>query len=177
MASYGLPVGPRVERMPRIVFGRDDLRGWALARVIVCVITFARMKPLLLLAFLLAVPVCAQPIRSPEVLPDGRVTFRLRATNANVVLVRCEGLSESGMQKDEQGVWTFTSAVMSPDIYSYTFSVDGLRLLDPNNPAMKYNLLNPDSELHVPGPKSLMWEVNDVPRGRVHRGSPASQLR
>jgi enterochelin esterase family protein len=58
---------------------------------------------------------------------------------------------------------------MAPDIYTYTFSVDGLRLLDPNNPLLKYNLLNSDSELYVPGPKSLPWEVNDVPRGKLHR--------
>jgi enterochelin esterase family protein len=126
------------------------------------------MKPLLFAALLFAVPALAQPIRSPEVLADGRVTFRLRATNANEVVLRCEGLPDTKLQKDEQGVWSFTSPPMAPDIFTYTFSVDGLRLLDPNNPSMKYNLLNSDSELHVPGPKSLVWEVNDVPRGRLH---------
>jgi enterochelin esterase family protein len=29
--------------------------------------------------------------------------------------------------------------------------------------------LNTDSEVHVPGPKSLPWEINDVPRGQLHR--------
>ena len=126
------------------------------------------MKPLLLLASLITVTAFAQPIISPEVQADGHVTFRLRATNANEVILRCDGLTEARMQKNEQGIWSFTSPPMEPDIYTYTFSVDGLRLLDPNNPAMKYNLLNSDSELHVPGPKSLAWEVNDVPRGRLH---------
>ena len=128
------------------------------------------MKRFLCLATLLTfVTALAQPIRSPEVFSDGRVTFRLRATNANEVVVRCEGQAEAKMQKNDQGIWTFTSPPMEPDIYTYTFGVDGLRLLDPNNPAMKYNLLNSDSELHVPGAKSLMWEVNDVPRGKLHR--------
>jgi len=127
------------------------------------------MKKFLVVACLAAVPVFAQPIRSPEIAADGRVTFRLRATNANEVVLRCEGLSEAKMKKDDQGIWAFTSPPMEPDIYTYTFSVDGLRLLDPNNPAMKYNLLNSDSELVVPGPKSLAWEVNDVPRGTLHR--------
>jgi enterochelin esterase family protein len=34
---------------------------------------------------------------------------------------------------------------------------------------MKYNLLSTESEVHVPGPSSLPWEINDVPRGVVHR--------
>jgi len=127
------------------------------------------MKPLLLAILLLAVPAFAQSVVSPEVHPDGRVTFRLRANNAKDVLLRCEGLKETAMQKDDQGIWEFTSPPMEPDIYSYTFSVDGLRLLDPNNPLIKYNLLNSDSELCVPGPKSLAWEINDVPRGKLHR--------
>jgi enterochelin esterase-like enzyme len=126
------------------------------------------MKPLLFAALLLTVPAFAQPIISPEVASDGRVTFRLRATNANEVLLRCEGLSDTKLQKDDQGVWSFTSPPMEPDIYTYTFSVDGLRLLDPINPLLKYNLLNSDSELHVPGPKSLPWEINEVPRGKLH---------
>jgi len=126
------------------------------------------MKPLLLIASLITVTAFAQPTISPEVKTDGRVTFRLRATNANEVILRCDGLSEAKLQKNDQGIWSFTSPPMEPDIYTYTFSVDGLRLLDPNNPAMKYNLLNSDSELHVPGPKSLLWEINDVPRGRLH---------
>jgi enterochelin esterase-like enzyme len=29
--------------------------------------------------------------------------------------------------------------------------------------------LNTDSQVHVPGPKSLAWEINDVPRGTLHR--------
>lgn len=127
------------------------------------------MKPLLLVAALLAAPASAQPFSSPEVLSDGRVTFRLRATNANEVLLRCEGVSEAKMLKNDQGVWSFTSPPLEPDIYTYIFSVDGLRLLDPNNPRLKYNLLNSDSELWVPGPKSLPWEINDVPRGKLHR--------
>jgi hypothetical protein len=52
----------------------------------------------------------AQQIVSPEVLPDGRVTFRLRATNASVVQVRGEGVGTTNMVKDDQGVWSFTAS-------------------------------------------------------------------
>src|SRR5437868_6917610 len=111
----------------------------------------------------------SQRIISPEVHPDGKVTFRLKAADAKDVLVRCEGVKESKMQKDDQGVWSLTSERLEPDIYSYSFTIDGCHAIDPNNPLLKYNLLNTDSQVHVPGPPTLAWEINDVPHGQVHR--------
>lgn len=127
------------------------------------------MKHFLLAALLFALPAFAQPLVSPEVQADGRVTFRLQAPNAKEVQLHCEGVSNPVMQKDDRGVWTFTTGPLEPDIYVYSFSVDGLRVIDPNNPFLKYNLLNTESQVEVPGPKSLLWEINDVPRGTLHR--------
>jgi enterochelin esterase family protein len=73
------------------------------------------------------------------------------------------------MLKDDRGVWSFTTEPLTPDIYAYSFQVDGLRTIDPNNPLLKYNLLNTDSQVHVPGPATLPWEINDVPHGQLHR--------
>jgi len=128
------------------------------------------MKSLyLLLALSLATPVFSQLPASHDVQPDGRVTFRLKAPNAKEVQVQCESLQAAKMQKDDQGVWSFTTDPLEPDYYGYSFVVDGLRTIDLNNPLMKYNLLGTESEVHVPGPASLPWEVNDVPHGIVHR--------
>ena len=127
------------------------------------------MKQLAIVLLLSISAAGAQPVVSPEVHGDGRVTFRLRAPNAKEVQVRCEGVKETAMQKDEPGVWSLTTPALEPDIYTYSFNVDGLRALDLNNPLLKYNLLNSDSQVHVPGPKSLPWEVNDVPRGKLHQ--------
>src|SRR5208283_494682 len=127
------------------------------------------MKHISLAFLLFASPAFAQSIVSPEVQADGRVTFRLQAPNAKDVQLHCEGVSHSTMQKDDRGVWTFTTDPLEPDIYAYSFSVDGLRVIDPNNPFLKYNLLNTESQVEVPGPKSLLWEINDVPRGTLHR--------
>ena len=130
------------------------------------------MKPkqnIFLVAFLLALPTFAQPIVSPEVHPDGRVTFRLAAPNAKVVKLHCEGIEDAAMHEDDHGVWTFTTPQLSPDIYVYSFNVDGLHLLDPANSLMKYNLLTSDSEVEVRGVKPALWQVNDVPHGVLHR--------
>jgi len=112
--------------------------------------------------------VSAQPVRSPQLLPDNRIVFRLRAPNAQQVLVRCESVGQLKMEKDQQGIWTTTIGPLQPDIYAYCFIVDGLQVPDPANPMLKYNLLNTESLLHIPGP-GLPWEVTDVPHGIVHR--------
>ncbi|HEY3862164.1 MAG TPA: alpha/beta hydrolase-fold protein [Verrucomicrobiae bacterium] len=122
-----------------------------------------------LLSLALAMPVFAQNGPSPEVLPDGRVTFHLKAPQAQEVRVQCESLPGAAMTKDDQGVWSFTTKPLEPDYYGYSFSVDGVRAMDLGNPLMKYNLLGSESAVHVPGPASLPWEVNDVPHGDIHR--------
>jgi enterochelin esterase-like enzyme len=108
------------------------------------------------------------PIISPEVHSDNRVTFRFRAPNAKEVSLELEGAKPVLMQKDDQGVWTMTTDKLEPDFYGYMFIVDGVRLMDPRNQLMQPNLLETDSEVHVPGPSSLSWEVNPVPHGVIH---------
>ncbi|MBZ5668829.1 MAG: esterase [Acidobacteriia bacterium] len=107
-------------------------------------------------------------LQSPEVNPDNRVTFRFRSPNAKEVLFAREGEKPVPMQKDDQGVWSVTTDPLEPDFYGYSFEADGVGLTDPSNPLMKPNLLHTQSMVHVPGPASLPWEVNDVPHGMIH---------
>ncbi len=124
---------------------------------------------LLLVAPLQAQPQTPQPIVSPQVNSDGRVIFRFRAPNAKEVFLTREGAQRVPMQKDDQGVWTATTDPLEPDLYGYSFVADGVSLIDPLNPRMKPNLLSTQSVVHVPGPASLAWEINDVPHGTLHR--------
>ena len=135
-----------------------------------------KLTKYLLAVFLLSISsTLAQRVVSPEVHPEGKVTFRLSATNATQVLLHCEGVPETPgakgtlMQKGTDGVWTFTSRLLQPDIYTYTFNVDGVEMIDPNNPFIKYNLKSTVSQVEVPGPDSLPWQIEDVPRGELHR--------
>ena len=133
------------------------------------------MKPALLgliwsgLAVMAQPPQALPPVNSPEVHPDRTVTFRFRDPNAKEVLLSRAGSTRVPMQKDEEGVWTVTTEPLEPDFYSYSFVADGVGLIDPSNPGLTPNLLNTTSVVHVPGPQSLAWEINDVPRGEVHR--------
>lgn len=113
-------------------------------------------------------PQRAQPPATPEVHSDNTVTFRFLAPNAHEVKLELEGTETVPMQKDATGAWTLTTASLSPDYYGYSFIVDGVRNLDPFNSELVPNLITPGNALHVPGPASLAWELNDVPHGVVH---------
>ncbi len=117
-----------------------------------------------------------QPIRSPDVLSDRRVTFRFRAPNAKEVFVAREGAQRLAMAKDDKGVWSVTTDPLEPDLYGYSIIADGVGLIDPLNPEMKPNILNTQSLVHVPGPSSIPWEVNNVPHGTVHHHFYRSQV-
>jgi len=106
---------------------------------------------------------------TPEVHSDNSVTFRFRAPNAQEVKVTREGATQPlAMQKDDSGVWTVNSAPLPPDYYGYSIVVDGQRSIDPYNHLLKPNLLSTENMVHVQGPPSLPWELNDVPHGEVH---------
>lgn len=108
------------------------------------------------------------PLISPEVHSDGSVTFRFRAAAAEEVLLALEGADRVRMHEDETGVWNLTTAPLPPDYYGYSFFVDEQRAIDPYNPLLKPNLLSTENAVHVPGPSSLPWELNDVPHGEIH---------
>jgi enterochelin esterase-like enzyme len=136
------------------------------------------MRPGLLLAFFLPIlfPVCLQAqtqpsarLISPEVYADHSVAFRFLDPNARQVSLDLEGVATPApMQKNDQGVWTLTTAPLESDYYGYSFDADGVHLIDPLNPLLVPNLLHSRSAVHVPGPASLPWEVNNVPHGVVH---------
>jgi enterochelin esterase-like enzyme len=108
----------------------------------------------------------ASPV-SPEVHADGSVTFRISAPNAKEVKLEREGAKPLDMQKDDQGMWSVTTAPLVPDYYGYEFTVDGARTLDAANSALIPNLLTPGSAVHIPGP-DLPWERTGVAHGEIH---------
>src|SRR4051812_10371019 len=78
-------------------------------------------------------------IVSPEVGKDNKVTFRIQAPKATAVTVQGDWGSEK-LTKDENGLWSVAVGPLTPDYYSYTFSVDGVKTLDPVNPTIKQGL-------------------------------------
>jgi len=121
-------------------------------------------------------PVTPPPVISPELLADRRVTFRVRAPKANEVTVSGEwGGTPQALTKDEQGIWSATIGPLAPEIYGYNFNVDGLRMADPGNSALKPMRSPTTSILEVPGQPPLLHEFQDVPHGTVRHHWYASK--
>src|SRR5713226_3053950 len=76
---------------------------------------------------------------SPEVAADRKVTFRTYAPKASEVTVGGDFLATSPpakLTRDDKGVWSATVGPLTPDFYSYAFTVDGVKTLDPKNPTV-----------------------------------------
>jgi enterochelin esterase family protein len=116
----------------------------------------------------------AQPPRgpwvvSPQVDADKTVTFRYLAPSAHEVLLNGGqfGSSAVPMTKDEQGIWNVTVGPVKPDIYPYSFQVDGVTVMDPANVAFFPNERFKASLVDVPGDTPLVHALREVPHGTV----------
>lgn len=103
---------------------------------------------------------------SPEVHPDRKVTFRLRAPKASEVSVAIGG-KQKPMTKDAAGLWSLTIGPLEPEIYTYTFSVDGVRMLDTANTMLKNGRALDASVVEIPGNPSRFDQLRSVPHGTV----------
>jgi enterochelin esterase family protein len=109
-------------------------------------------------------------IVSPEVGADRSITFRFLAPTAQQVTVSGElDGRPHPMTKGENGVWTVTVGPLAPDIYTYSFNVDGVSSLDPRNPNTKYGYGNfgAVSVVQVQGDGPAFYDVKPVPHGEV----------
>lgn len=113
-------------------------------------------------------PAMDAPPSSPEILPDGRVTFRCRAPKADEVKVTGQFGPELKLEKGENGLWTgSTSGPVAGGVYEYNFKVDGLNTIDGMNPAIKPQRQPGSSILLVPSTPPAAWDLQDIPHGGV----------
>ncbi len=89
------------------------------------------------------------PVVSPEIHENNTVTFRLRAPKAVKVQVTGDFLIPQKVKtsngefevpaivdlvENKEGVWEYTTTEpLKPELYGYTFLVDGLKINDPGN--------------------------------------------
>ncbi|MCX8155776.1 MAG: alpha/beta hydrolase-fold protein [Verrucomicrobiae bacterium] len=121
-------------------------------------------------------------VRSPEIQPDRTVTFRLAAPRATEVVVNGQWANgRASLQRNTNGVWSVTVGPLEPGIYEYSFSVDGLSMIDPGNPAIKPMREPRTSILHIPGQPPQIFDYQPVPHGTVRHhtywSKPLDRLR
>jgi enterochelin esterase-like enzyme len=110
-----------------------------------------------------------QRVPRPKAQPGGEVKLSFAAPGAKQVVLQFEGVTQTlPMTRDKAGVWSIKVGPLEPGLYGYTFIADGVNVLDPNNPVIKPNLIQPQNMVLVPGAPSALWEIADVPHGVVH---------
>ncbi len=119
------------------------------------------------------------PIISPEINPDNSVTFRLHAPKA--VKVQVTGDFAPGMAEltEKEGIWEYTTPPLPPELYSYSFIVDGLTVRDPANVYINRDVASVTNIFIIGGGRADLYKVNDVPHGTVSRvwySSPALNM-
>jgi enterochelin esterase-like enzyme len=99
---------------------------------------------------------------------DGTVTFRYKNDQAKQVQVDVQFAGRQPMTRDGSGVWTATLGPAAPDMYPYCFVVDGISVMDPENPQYFPNEGFKNSLLEIPARDgSLPHDIRDVPHGRL----------
>jgi enterochelin esterase-like enzyme len=111
-------------------------------------------------------------LKSPEVLPDHRVTFRIYAPKATEVTVAGDWIAQGrgtggSLEKDGQGVFSITVGPLVPDFYSYSFNVDGVKTIDPKNARIKQGEASLDNMFEVDGDEASFEDNKPVPHGEI----------
>ena len=125
------------------------------------------------------------PVVSPEIHDDNTVTCRPKDPKAVKVQVTGDFLPTQKMKtpfgefdapgvadlkEGKDGVWEFTTPEpLAPELYSYSFIVDGLKTMDPSNVYMIRDVATVTNVFIIGGGRADLYKVNDVPHGTVAR--------
>lgn len=124
-------------------------------------------------------------IVSPKINTDKTVTFRLMAPEADKVQVtgdflptqkmktpfgEFDGPGAANLTKGDNGVWTFTTQqALAPELYSYSFIVDGVKMNDPSNVFQIRDVNSVTNVFLIDGDRADLYRVADVPHGTVSK--------
>ena len=124
------------------------------------------MNKTMLLMTLLATSLTATAQPRPN--DDGTVTFNYKNDSAKKVMVDVQFAGRNDMKRDANGTWTVTLGPVAPDMYPYCFIVDGVSVMDPENPQYFPNEGFKNSLLEIPAKNgSLPHDIRQVNHGRV----------
>lgn len=127
----------------------------------------------------------ATDVVSPQVNADQTVTFRIVAPKASKVCLTGDFLPQrtvqtpegeqqvpgvAEMEKQQSGLWTYTTSPLQPELYSYSVLIDGQTALDLSNVYINRDvstLSNIFIVSHSDGDRGSLYSVNEVAHGNV----------
>ena len=126
-------------------------------------------------------------VKSPVVNADGTVTFSMKApADAHVSVSgdflrpmqidtpqgKAEVPGKAELKQDANGIWSYTTEKLAPELYNYSFNVYGLKMLDPANIYVNRDVASLTSIFIVSetkGDRGDLYRVNEVPHGDVSK--------
>ena len=148
---------------------------------------FRMLSSLILVLFLVSNASFAQEIGrteriiSPEFTADNAIYFRIKAPQAKSVQLSGNWMQmvpngDQGMTRKltdltqgEDGVWSVKVEGLEPEIYGYTFLVDGVSTLDPSNfKIARDGTFRTESLLEVEGGQASLYYPKTGPKGSTH---------
>ncbi|WP_041344140.1 alpha/beta hydrolase-fold protein [Runella slithyformis] len=100
----------------------------------------------------------------PQILPDNRVIFKVKAPDAQKVQVDLG--KKYDMVKDTAGFWNVTTDVISRGFHYYSLIIDGVALADPASETF-YGMGRQASGIEIPYKEGGFYALKDVPHGDI----------
>ncbi|MFD2935129.1 alpha/beta hydrolase-fold protein [Spirosoma flavum] len=100
----------------------------------------------------------------PQILPDNRVVFRVKAPDAQKVQMDLG--KKYDMVKDTAGFWNVTTDSISRGFHYYSLLIDGVAVADPASESF-YGMSRMASGIEIPDRDEGYYAMKDVPHGDI----------
>jgi enterochelin esterase-like enzyme len=100
----------------------------------------------------------------PQILPDNRVVFRIKAPDAKQVQI--DLVRKYEMAKDTGGYWQVTTDSVSEGFHYYSLLIDGVALADPASETF-YGMGRMAGGIEIPFASGGYYALKDVPHGDI----------
>jgi enterochelin esterase-like enzyme len=100
----------------------------------------------------------------PQILPDNRVVFKVKAPEAQKVQVDLGGKHD--LVKDSEGFWNGTTTPISGGFNYYSLLIDGVAVADPASETF-YGMGRQASGIEIPKKDQAFYELKNVPQGDI----------
>ncbi|WP_428741917.1 alpha/beta hydrolase-fold protein [Tenacibaculum sp.] len=102
----------------------------------------------------------------PQVLPNNKVIFKVKAPNANNVYVKFG--KQFDMVKDAEGFWSVITDPLDPGFHYYVLNIDGAEVVDPSTKTY-YGMERIASGVEIPARDQDFYALKNVPHGNVQQ--------
>ncbi|EHQ25315.1 alpha/beta hydrolase-fold protein [Mucilaginibacter paludis] len=112
-------------------------------------------------------------LKYPQIYPDNRVLFRVKAPGAQNVKI--DLMKKYEMKKDTAGFWTVTTDPVVPGFHYYSLLIDDVPVVDPSSQTF-YGMGRMASGIDIPDPDGDFYTAKKVPHGQVRSVNYYSEI-